>query len=150
MKAKKRQKLCHHCEGEVDLDVIVCPFCAADLREERPEQPRFIPTPTLSKSLPAHSLYPPLMSETKSEPSESQIKSANPQIQKNFFSIKSITYGMVLFALGSQLLFLTIALLLFSHHGTLLLQFNAKFWPLCLLLSIPLLVFGYRLTNLDD
>ena len=35
MKPKKRQKLCHHCEGEVDLDVIVCPFCAADLREER-------------------------------------------------------------------------------------------------------------------
>lgn len=37
MKPKKRQKLCHNCEGSIDIDVIVCPFCAADLREERPE-----------------------------------------------------------------------------------------------------------------
>ncbi len=39
-KLKKRQKLCYNCEGEIDLEVIVCPFCAADLREEKPEQGR--------------------------------------------------------------------------------------------------------------
>ena len=38
MKPKKRQKMCYNCEGGVDLDVIVCPFCAADLRAEKPEQ----------------------------------------------------------------------------------------------------------------
>ena len=25
MKPKKRQKLCHNCEGDIDVDVIVCP-----------------------------------------------------------------------------------------------------------------------------
>lgn len=61
MKPKKRQKLCYNCEGEVDLDVIVCPFCAADLREEKPELQRsaFSAAASSVKQLNTeHSLYP--------------------------------------------------------------------------------------------
>ena len=60
MKPKKRQKLCQNCEGEIDVDVIVCPFCAADLREERPEQKVSpISVRNLSDNETMKSLYPP-------------------------------------------------------------------------------------------
>lgn len=61
MKPKKRQKLCYNCEGEVDLDVIVCPFCAADLRSEKPEQqnPPYPPSaPMKQHDHASQSLYP--------------------------------------------------------------------------------------------
>jgi hypothetical protein len=154
MKPKKRQKLCHHCEGEVDLDVIVCPFCAADLREERPEQPRFQPLAASIKNPTEQSLYPPPYSEPKTQPiqyesveQEEEVLPQEDQIAETS-SIKPASYGILLFALGAQLLFLGIAFLLFSNHGMLLLRFNANWWPLCLLFSFPLLVFGYRTTKI--
>lgn len=148
MKPKKRQKLCHHCEGEVDLDVIVCPYCAADLREERPEQPRFRAPVSMAKNPTEQSLYPPAYAEPSPQPivdeevaehsilPEQMIKEPTPLLS----SISSV----LLFALGAQLLFLGLAFLLLSDRGILLLQFNANWWPLCLLLAIPLLIYGYR------
>ena len=61
MKTKKRQKLCYNCEGEVDLDVIVCPFCAADLRIEKPEvqRPAYDPNLSVKNLNTQQSLYPP-------------------------------------------------------------------------------------------
>lgn len=63
MKPKKRQKLCCNCDGEIDLDVIVCPYCAADLREEKPEQriapPMASVRPLTGGQQMSESLYPP-------------------------------------------------------------------------------------------
>jgi hypothetical protein len=151
MKPKKRQKLCHHCEGDVDLDVIVCPFCAADLREERPEQPKFSPSTANIKQLNTEqALYPPPYQQRQvPEPEEiaAEETAVASTTEESAGGIKALypTVGpILLFALGAQLFFLAVAFLLLSDRGTLILQFNANWWPLCLILSIPLLVLGYR------
>jgi hypothetical protein len=151
MKPKKRQKLCHHCEGDVDLDVIVCPFCAADLREERPQQSRFNASVSMAKNPTEQSLYPPAYSEPAQKPIlEEDVTEASilpEQELKEPATLFSSISGVLLFAIGAQLLFLGIAFLIFSDRGLLLLQFNANWWPLCLLLGIPLIIFGYRSTK---
>jgi hypothetical protein len=139
MKPKKRQKMCYNCEGDVDLEVIVCPFCAADLREEKPEQQRPIYNPTASvKNLNTQqSLYPPKHTEepTPGEPVALAVEEEEP---KNVFG------PLILLTLGAQLLLLGLFMLLFSHHGMMTLKWDARFWFIYLFASVPLLIFGYR------
>jgi hypothetical protein len=149
MKPKKRQKMCHHCEGEVDLDVIVCPFCAADLREANPAQMRFNTNVSLAKHSAEHSLYPSAIPDTP-QPLPREPVATEPQAAPAEAPSWTLPgwAAICLFSLGAQLLFLAIALLVLSEKGTLLLRFNAHFWPLCLLLAIPLLALGYRSSKL--
>ncbi|HEY4254792.1 MAG TPA: hypothetical protein VGM34_00410 [Chlamydiales bacterium] len=145
MKPKKRQKLCHHCDAEVDLDVIVCPFCAADLREEKPEQqrsaaastvkqlhtgqsqPPYTPTPTYAiRGLPEEA-----SAEIATQPEEAEV-------QKSPFT------AILLSTLGAQALVLALMMLFFGDNGMLLLKWNAKWWPLYLVGAAPLLFFGMR------
>lgn len=150
MKPKKRQKLCHNCEGEIDLDVIVCPFCAADLREEKPEQGRPSFNPAIktfgheretSQSLypPSHALKSPndeLASEVRSLPSESP---TSTEAEKNNSFVATI-----LFTLGVQLFLLGLLMLLFSHKGSVVLRWDATYWFFYCLAGMPLLYFGYK------
>jgi hypothetical protein len=114
MKPKKRQKLCPNCEGEVDLEVIVCPFCAADLRLERLE-----PLPP-RESLPKVEVAP----------------------NRSFAWPKGPLLTLVLLGAGAQLFLLAFFQLLFSSSGWLVLKWDARFWFLYLFASIPLLVLG--------
>lgn len=156
VKPKKRQKLCHHCEGEVDLDVIVCPFCAADLREEKPEQQRPAFSPLVSSVKQLHteqSLYPPPYTRSLEAPSltpqlqEDNVAASNPpqeeEVEKTS-DIKPTLLGISLFTLGSHFFVLALMLFFFSSQGRLFLQWNAAFWPFYLVVSLPLLFFGYR------
>jgi hypothetical protein len=150
MKPKKRQKLCCNCDGEIDLDVIVCPYCAADLREEKPEQ-RTLPAsgtvrPLIGGQQMSQSLYPsshniqePAETPPIAEPLAAQAVAA-PQEEKTSRVIGPI----LLFAAGVQLFMLAFLLVLFSHNGVLTLQWDARLWFLYLFASIPFLVFGYR------
>lgn len=136
MKPKKRQKLCYNCEGEVDLDVIVCPFCAADLRAEKPEQqqqPLYRPVTPVREAPP---LYPSSQAEAAPMPEESAESSASEE--------KSFIGPIVLLALGAHLLLLGIFLALFSHNGVLFLKWNARFWIGYVIAAVPMLFFGYR------
>ncbi|MDE3055619.1 MAG: hypothetical protein KGI80_02855 [Verrucomicrobiota bacterium] len=122
MKPKKRQKLCFHCEGEVDLDVIVCPFCAADLREERPAS--FRPPP------------PPISQvQTKVFPESSAEE--QPQEENGWIPVVFFTAGLQLFLFGLFTLF-------FSEQGEVTLHWNAACWFFYCLIGGPLLYFGYK------
>jgi hypothetical protein len=148
MKPKKRQKLCHNCEGEIDVDVIVCPFCAADLREEKPEQKRPSYNPfvrNLNDQQTMQSLYPPPYKGAEAEPQESQgaevpAAAAEPAEDKK----NNVFTPTILFTLGVQLFILGLLMLLFSHKGTVILKWDARFWFLYVFASIPFLVFGYK------
>ena len=142
MKPKKRQKLCHNCEGEIDVDVIVCPFCAADLREEKPEQktPSYNPTlRNLHDQETMQSLYPP----PYKTPSEEVAATATipAQVEKKE---KNIFTPTILFTLGVQLCLLGLLMLLFSHKGLVILKWDARFWFLYVAVSIPFLAIGYK------
>jgi len=136
MKPKKRQKLCHHCEADVDLDVIVCPFCAADLREEKPEQQTRAAAPAMAKMGDGSGLYPGSY-VVKGVPEDVVTEQAEE-------TEKSPVSGVVLCTLGAQLLLLALMMLFFSDGGKLTLQWSAKWWPLYLVGSVPLLFFGMK------
>lgn len=158
MKPKKRQKLCYNCEGEIDLDVIVCPFCAADLREEKPElqRPTYHPSfsvRNLDASQTQQSLYPsspaPLQEPVAEEEEAAAPSSPEPLAtllqedeeeakQKHFFA------PTILFTLGVQLFLIGMLMLLCSHKGVIILKWDARSWFFYVLASLPLLIFGYR------
>lgn len=153
MKPKKRQKLCHNCEGEIDLDVIVCPFCAADLREEKPEQrrPSYNPSFMHVNQQTNQSLYPPSYSmkspaeEVFLEPEPEVVESAAPLPQEQSSSdSKNMFAPIVLFTLGVQLFLFGFLMLLFSHKGVVILKWDAHFWFWYVFASIPFLYFGYK------
>ncbi|MBI3900975.1 MAG: hypothetical protein HY324_02350 [Chlamydiia bacterium] len=130
MKPKKRQKLCYHCEGEVDLDVIVCPFCAADLREERSES-RSPPPSSVAKVFGEEEEMPPLLEEKEEKEKESDLE-GNPWLSISFFVV------------GVQLLLFGLFSFLFSHQGKVVLSWDASYWFLYCLIGGPLFYFGYK------
>ncbi len=134
--------MCYNCEGELDLDVIVCPYCAADLREEKPEQqrPSYNPSVSLKNLTTQQSLYPSQYAEPKAE--EEPTQEAAPAVEME--ESKNILGPILLLTLGVQLLLFGLLMALFSHHGQLILKWDARFWFLYLLASVPFLIFGYK------
>ncbi len=149
MKPKKRQKLCHHCEAQVDLDVIVCPYCAADLREEKPEQHvaqgRFV-APLHADRSAEQSLYPSNERNQESRPAVEKVVHRLPSAMDEEESAiaKSPWLSLALCTLGAQLLLLGVLMVLFSEGGALVLRWNAKWWLMYLLGAGPCLFFGVR------
>lgn len=161
MKPKKRQKLCYHCEGEIDLDVIVCPFCAADLRVEKPEQMRsgyssFSGGEKTQNLQTSESLYPssfPSRLETGGEEvlEREELPSASAEKQTSSDRLSKVICPTILFTLGIQLFVLGMFILLFSHKGIVVLKWDGALWFFYVLAACPLLYFGYRsLSKLDE
>lgn len=139
--------MCYNCEGEIDLDVIVCPFCAADLREEKPEQqrPTYNPTASVKNLNTQQSLYPPHYAAKA--PAQEEAVAGDPQQMAPALpeeEAKSIFGPMTLLTLGAQLLLFGILLFLFSNKGIMILKWDARLWFLYIFASIPLLIFGYK------
>jgi hypothetical protein len=150
MKPKKRQKMCGHCEGEVDLDVIVCPFCAADLREEKNEisKPIYNPTAALKNLSTQASLYPPHYAPKAAAPAAAVAEEAAPATENAEEEPTQMIWGPVLLmTLGAQLLLFGLFMLFFSQNGQLVLKWDARLWFFYILASIPLLAFGYKAVN---
>lgn len=156
MKPKKRQKLCHNCEGEIDIDVIVCPFCAADLREEKPEQKfsSYVSNMQPSNVSPTvHPLYPnprgPVREEVVSRSVKEEVVSDDADVdafqdQSGEEKNSGVFAPTILFTLGVQLFIFGLLMLLFSHKGVVILKWDARFWFFYVFASVPFLVFGYK------
>ncbi|MBS0624553.1 MAG: hypothetical protein JSS32_00710 [Verrucomicrobia bacterium] len=156
MKPKKRQKMCYNCEGEIDLDVIVCPFCAADLREEKPEQMRASYSPFNStgkaSNETSNSLYPPpypVKKEAVVVPEAAMIEEVMPEEKpledaSQQGNLSRVIRPTILFTLGIQLFLLGMFILLFSHKGIVLLKWDGTYWFFYVFASFPLLYFGYK------
>jgi hypothetical protein len=127
MKQKKRQKLCHNCEGEVDLDVIFCPFCGADLLEEQPEE-----------EVLKEEFVPPY------QPKSSLMEAVEEEKVKEEGRKEQIFPPIALLSLGVWFFLLGFFLFLFGNDGRLVLRLNATIWFVYLLLSFPFLFLGYR------
>jgi hypothetical protein len=147
MNPKLRQKLCSNCDGEIDLDVIVCPYCAADLREEKPEQRMSPPgnvRPLTGGQPMTQSLFPSVDPSREpaivTEPAPAQPVAAAAPEEKSSRLIGPI----LLFAVGAQLCLLGLLLALFSENGSLVLRWDARLWFLYIFASVPFLIFGYR------
>ncbi len=152
MKPKKRQKMCYNCEGEIDLDVIVCPFCAADLREERLEQSQSVYQPfgspaKLHNQQTSQSLYPPPLAsrlEVSADELAEELPTPSSDAPVSQERLSRVICPTIVFTLGIQMFLLGMFILLFSHKGVVLLKWDGTFWFFYVLASCPLLYFGYR------
>lgn len=148
MKPKKRQKLCHNCEGEIDIDVIVCPFCAADLRDDKPEQRYSSYVSTTQQMSQKHTmqpLYPVQENRVEpiyKEPAPEEIGVMEQEVVEE--KKNAIFTPTILFTVGVQLCIFGLLMLLFSHKGVVILKWDARFWFFYVFASIPFLVFGYK------
>lgn len=136
--------MCYNCEGEIDLDVIVCPFCAADLREEKPEQQRtsYNPAASVKNLNTQQSLYPPHYAP-KEAPSQEAVALAE-ELPIESEEAKNIFGPTILMTLGAQLLLFGVLMFLFSNKGVMILKWDARLWFFYIMAAIPLLIFGYR------
>ncbi len=155
MKIKDRQKICSHCEGRIAVEADSCIYCGMPLVEERSLQGEGMPEGV-------NSLYPPPYSvggsshlKTDREftgqfksapktasgeialPQESSIEEKQEEGSKDFMAI-------LLALLGSNLFILGIMQGFFSEGGFLRLEWNAQYWFILCLLSLPMLYFGVR------
>lgn len=135
--------MCYNCEGEVDLDVIVCPFCAADLREEKPEQQAFHQVASVKNLNTQQSLYPSSY-PPRAKPEEPPIQETQETALETEEETKGSYSSILLLTLGSQLLILGLFMLFFSSQGSLVLKWDARFWYFYVLASIPLFIFGVK------
>lgn len=129
MKQKKHQKLCHSCEGEVDLDVIFCPFCGADLLEERVEEP---------VTEQEEHFVPPYQPKTFLDEAVEEQRSHEEGKKEQ------ILPSVILLSLGVWLFLFGFFLFIFGQEGKLTLNWSSRFWLLYITLSFPSLFFGYR------
>lgn len=134
MKPKKQQKICYNCNGQVDLEVIVCPFCGTDLLEEfdagmdlqeefESKQKSLSPQETVASLYPApYQVSPENEKEQPPQTTQQSVKKA--EANANI----SLEYIVFIFALN----FLSIGILLFifSSEGKVQLELTSKYWPL--------------------
>jgi len=160
MKTKKRQKLCYNCDGEIDLDVIVCPFCAADLRAEKPEQqtPSYNQSSSMNDFNTQQSLYPskygrakaPEKREVVPPVEEEEIESEHHILTEDPSDSKSSIGPTILLTLGSQLFLFGLLMCLFQQNGFMTLKWDARLWYIYILASVPLVAFGYKLVSKEE
>jgi hypothetical protein len=147
MKTKKRQRLCCNCDGEVDLDVIVCPFCAADLREEKMEDRSAVPPssvrPLSGDSKPNEDPYfSRVDSDAQTASAMAQVISPEPASAEE--SPNRLICAILFLSIGAQLLVLGFVLALFAGDGFITLRWNTRLWFLYVFACIPCITFGFR------
>lgn len=153
MAHEEKTKLCWNCEGNVFRSASNCPFCGVYLHPEEED---------IRAS--AKSLDPPYHFKEKettkipispySNPKNNFIAEEEKEISN--VAVHKSGWKMVVaplaFLLSGSLFFLFgFLMLLFSIDGWFTLQWNANYWYIYLLISVPLLYFGWQtLENIKE
>jgi len=149
MKTQNRQKICYNCNAQVELDVIVCPYCGTDLLEEFDSDYKSEEDvdKALSYKQTIASLYPPpyqMQDEDNVESNEEyEEKETEEEQAKSSDSIAAAILTASLSLIGFSLL-----LFFFSNNGEISLNINSKHLIVLFLISIPALLWSWR--NLED
>lgn len=148
MITKQRKKICWNCDGSVTLEAENCPYCGVYLNplgndddkdglfappyrlEEIEEEAEVPPAPYASR-VEAVAESKVLPEPLPKEPTEFTLE------QKTLLSLSLILAGAVFFIFG-------LALFLFSNNGFLTLSWNANYWFIYLIISLPILAIGVR------
>jgi hypothetical protein len=157
MSTKPKKKMCWNCEGRVTFQDENCPYCGVYLSplnegatedkedlfappyrmggiEEEEEQavplaPYTAPQEAVAVAIPKQAIE------------ENHHESTGPFLSAD---IKAAVLPLI-FLLGGSVCFLFgIALLLFSQHGTLTLQWSGDYWFVYFIAALPMLLFGWK------
>lgn len=165
---KELTKMCPSCDGNVAMNAVYCPYCGSDIFEKSEnlaEQKTSDDVKSLSYEETLSSLYPPPYKpktiqtatskyyEEKNDTDEELEEGPEENEEDDSTSTKNEKNALIptaLFWIGINIFVFSILLLVFSQNGFLYLKWNAKFWFLYSIISIPLLYFGFKgLKNLD-
>jgi hypothetical protein len=137
MKTSEKFKICPSCDGKAPLEVVICPYCAQSFNQ------------TQNKSSFAASYIPPYSAD-RVTPSQTEAK-ANKISKEPTAEVdkqeKSVFLPIALLIIGSNLLILSLLLLILGKEGKLELEWSSSYWSFYALLGAPLLFFGYRLAK---
>ncbi len=146
MSAIPKKKLCWNCEGRVALPDENCPFCgvylsSSSLLNQQSESTTHIPpySPGTDQSIPSspYNLSKEDEQNSEEDKEELQEKALNPANNSSLLSF-------VLLLAGSVFLVFGLILFVFSHQGTLTLQWNTSYWFVYLGIAALLLFIGWR------
>jgi hypothetical protein len=151
MKTKKRQKICYNCNAEVDLEVIVCPYCGTDMLEEfelKFESEDDLDNRSLSAKQTIASLYPPpyQMQNLNMENTEEEEEKDIEEGEETQSRLPSIMPDIIL-AFSLNIVGLVLLLFFFSTDGEINLKINNKYLVLLFLFSIPAFLWSYKNLN---
>lgn len=140
MKTSEKFKLCPSCEGKAPLEVVICPYCASS----------FTDMSTKNKTSFSSSYSPPysaerintLQSDNKINPPQDAQIATLPKEKSSFLPIALLT-------IGSNLLMLSMLLLILGKNGKVELEWSSSYWMLYLILGAPLMFLGYKIIKLD-
>ena len=151
MEQNQRTKMCPNCEGNVAMEVSICPYCGSSIFNQNrnlSNKKSSDNVKSLSYEETLASLYPPpyrtkvIESPDSLEPEEDN-KQIEPQEQVQEFEKNSL-FPTILFWIGINLLVFSLILLFFSKDGFLNLKWNSTYWYLYSLIAVPLLYFGFK------
>ena len=138
MKSSEKFKLCPSCDGKAPLEVVICPYCASS----------FTDTNSKNKAPLAASYSPPYSAE-RVTPSQAEVKtqkSAQAQAQVSVQDKESSAFlPIALLTIGTNLLMLSMLLLILGRNGKVELEWSSSYWMLYLILGAPLVFMGYKI-----
>lgn len=171
MRSADRLKMCPNCDGSIPHNATVCPYCGAEQvdPETNSAQMQLFKHQSLQDSL--TSLYkPPYSQRAQSYDTQQEPEQPAPKKPELFKEVKSVSSGisqaamahaaagaeegekakgspivpiLLMFA-GSNLCILGLLQFFFSEGGLLKLEWDASYWFIYCLISLPLLYLGYK------
>jgi len=152
MKTQNRQKICYNCNAQVDLDVIVCPYCGTDLLEEFDSDYKSeedTDSKALSYKQTIASLYPPPNQMQDEENMENDEDYEEKETEEEIDQPKgSDSIAAAILTVSLSLIGFSLLLFFFSKEGEITLNVNNKHLIVLSLISIPALLWSWR--NLED
>ena len=155
MNRKNRMKLCSNCDGMIDLDVILCPYCGEDVSKEKKDNisiDNLYPPPynpnyqkNIEEDFQEKSFQEKIFQEKDSEKTLEKTLEKEDILENKKEEKSSFLFPFLLFSLGINLFLFGIFLLLFSANGEIFLKWNAKLWFIYILLGLPLILIGNKL-----
>lgn len=164
MHAKEKVKMCPFCEGSIPLEATECRYCGSALRKgaktphaayqtEDSLSSMYDPpyTPKKPGPSPAGVFHASDINEEEEEaslrPPSRQPKAKRPPPAEPTAEEATKLGALLLLSIGSTLFTLAWLLFFFSDHGRVTLEWKSRYWPLYLLLSVPLLYQGWKKLN---
>lgn len=153
MNARPKKKLCWNCEGNVSLKAETCPYCgvsvvglSSDISPETPIPPYKLVNASQEAAIPL-APYAAVDEEASDKEVEEESNEAPVEDSTKEDDSKRVILVLALLLAGSLFFIFGFALFLFSDEGYLSLHWNAAYWFVYLLLSLPMLYLGFRFLN---
>lgn len=151
MSAIPKKKLCWHCEGSIERNIDNCPFCGVYIHAPEEEA-----TASWNPSFRITSLNEHRASE-EDEKDDKEVEVKKTEISQSLHvsnvsleQLKNEVLPIVFLLMGSGFLLFGLVLFLFSHEGTLTLQWKGENWIYFLLVGGPSLILGWWYLNREE